>query len=312
MRKHESDNSAQVPWGLSADTGRMMHVDDVPNGKSSGCVCPVCWGSLVARQGRVRKHHFAHSVESCNGESWLHETAKRLLFQRLSEEQPVPVSWGCDVCRCSHEHSLSGIVSMEKQLGTIRPDIHVERGGQPKALLEVVYKHAPADAVQDYARDNQIPLMQFDVATIEDLDRVILAPVLEPAIQYVRCLCPLCDRCGQARKCDDDHRWCERCQSCVTDVQGQYGGYGDHRHCRVCGDVMTWTKGDWPQHYCCSFTHKYNRPLCADRDLPHPLNATHGHCTACGSRVTKRNHFGEFFNPCWNCHETARKHSGAL
>ena len=138
MRKHESDNSAQVPWGLSADTGRMMHVDDVPNGKSSGCVCPVCWGSLVARQGRVRKHHFAHSVESCNGESWLHETAKRLLFQRLSEEQPVPVSWGCDVCRCSHEHSLSGIVSMEKQLGTIRPDIHVERGGQPKALLEVV------------------------------------------------------------------------------------------------------------------------------------------------------------------------------
>lgn len=38
----------------------MVHVDSVPNGILCGCVCPHCKEPLVARQGDVNEHHFAH------------------------------------------------------------------------------------------------------------------------------------------------------------------------------------------------------------------------------------------------------------
>lgn len=40
--------------------GRIVHVDDVPNGKECGCHCPHCGEPLVARQGEKYSHGFAH------------------------------------------------------------------------------------------------------------------------------------------------------------------------------------------------------------------------------------------------------------
>lgn len=46
-------------WAENAE-GKMVHVDTVPNGKHCGCVCPNCHEQLVARQGDVNAHGFAH------------------------------------------------------------------------------------------------------------------------------------------------------------------------------------------------------------------------------------------------------------
>lgn len=41
--------------------GQLVHVDDVPNGKECGCICPACKKPLQAKNaGEVREHHFAH------------------------------------------------------------------------------------------------------------------------------------------------------------------------------------------------------------------------------------------------------------
>lgn len=40
--------------------GRMVHVRDVQKGLGCGCICPYCHEPLMARQGEVREHHFAH------------------------------------------------------------------------------------------------------------------------------------------------------------------------------------------------------------------------------------------------------------
>ena len=46
-------------WAENAE-GKMVHVDTVPNGKRCGWICPNCHEQLVARQGEVNAHGFAH------------------------------------------------------------------------------------------------------------------------------------------------------------------------------------------------------------------------------------------------------------
>ena len=46
-------------WAENSD-GKMVHVDDVPNGLRCGCKCPHCHEQLLARHGEINEHGFAH------------------------------------------------------------------------------------------------------------------------------------------------------------------------------------------------------------------------------------------------------------
>ncbi|NHR07411.1 hypothetical protein HA052_19660 [Chromobacterium haemolyticum] len=53
-----------IPFGLKGDA--LVEVSEVAQGLACGCVCPGCRGPLVARQGPINIHHFAHhSRASC-------------------------------------------------------------------------------------------------------------------------------------------------------------------------------------------------------------------------------------------------------
>lgn len=49
---------------MNVALGRIVHVDDVPNGAACGCVCPNCREPLIARHGTEYEHGFAHQSES--------------------------------------------------------------------------------------------------------------------------------------------------------------------------------------------------------------------------------------------------------
>ena len=60
MEWWENDDFREgVPFAVDT-AGEWRDVDDVPNGKKCGCICGACHGPLVAKQGEVRAHHFAH------------------------------------------------------------------------------------------------------------------------------------------------------------------------------------------------------------------------------------------------------------
>ena len=50
-------------WAENVD-GRMVHIDSVQRGLACGCICPNCHEKLLARQGNVREHGFAHHSET--------------------------------------------------------------------------------------------------------------------------------------------------------------------------------------------------------------------------------------------------------
>ena len=303
--------SLKIPWGLRAATGTMVHVDDVPNGNACGCVCPSCGAALQARNGGTKiAHHFAHVPDvdrpgACEG--WLHGTGKHLLFQRiqtaLNEGKPVPLNWQCGECACKHEGNLlkrSNSVHMEMAIETahIRPDICLAWNGVPTTLLEVVDTHPPDCAVHQFCKKNKLPLLIVNVVDPADLDRAILAPVLEPETHYVDgCRCPLCAHCGMVRICADAHRYCDSCETCVEDQRGQFGGLGDHVHCIDCNEVIEHPR-HYSRHYCCYVAKRYGLPVCRDRD-----DWLHRHCNQCGKRITGKNGWGDFWETCWNCHQ---------
>ncbi len=64
--------------------GEIVCVSEVPKGKECDCLCPCCANPLIARKGKVRIHHFAHSKDTdCQHgyEYSVHMLAKEV-FQR--------------------------------------------------------------------------------------------------------------------------------------------------------------------------------------------------------------------------------------
>ena len=59
--------------------GKLVNIEQAESGKKCNCICPACQESLVARKGKIRKHHFAHSSgKNCEHayETMLHQLAK--------------------------------------------------------------------------------------------------------------------------------------------------------------------------------------------------------------------------------------------
>ena len=51
----------KIDYAIDA-SGKLVHVDDVPNGLKCGCHCPCCNERLEAKNaGKRNIHHFAHA-----------------------------------------------------------------------------------------------------------------------------------------------------------------------------------------------------------------------------------------------------------
>ena len=112
--------SLPILYGRSVATGELVHVDDAPNGKACGCVCPDpgCGQPLVARNnGKKKIHHFAHIGGTCawSAEYLLAELAlevirergrvwfPELAYEALGTHLPEKVSEGMELPVCCAE-----------------------------------------------------------------------------------------------------------------------------------------------------------------------------------------------------------------
>ena len=81
-KEREMSLHDEVPYGDKK--GRLLTVAEVDSGLACDCVCPACKGLLVARKGRVRRHHFAHfEADPCayGKETAVHLMAKEILLR---------------------------------------------------------------------------------------------------------------------------------------------------------------------------------------------------------------------------------------
>ena len=129
--------------------GELLHVSEVRRGLACECVCPACAVPLVARQGRLREHHFAHATgDPCRygGETALHLAAKEILAKRKEIVLPaVQVQFHNKTLHIAPEgrYQLDSI-ALEHRVADVVPDVLARVGGRP-LLIEVRVTHEVDD-----------------------------------------------------------------------------------------------------------------------------------------------------------------------
>ncbi|MEE1272337.1 MAG: competence protein CoiA family protein [Bacteroidales bacterium] len=93
--KLKDNRDCDLTYALDSE-GKLVNIGDVESGKKCGCFCPACKESLVARKGKIRKHHFAHSSGiSCEHayESMLHQLAKEKFKEAFDNNEEFIIQY---------------------------------------------------------------------------------------------------------------------------------------------------------------------------------------------------------------------------
>jgi hypothetical protein len=127
---------------------RLVFVGEVARGLACQCRCVVCKEPLIARQGMVREHHFAHAsgADPCDAshESMLHVYAKQVIIQEAGG-LAVPVDTA--VQQALGFDTITGIrgwlplarVEAERRLQSIRLDLLASTDSGVAVAIEVAY-----------------------------------------------------------------------------------------------------------------------------------------------------------------------------
>lgn len=171
--------------------GRPVHVDDVPNGKACGCVCPQCGGALIACNGGSKKeHHFAHTSDARRECEWAVESALHLLAKEVLQETgrmalpPVvveanPPEIPFDVVISEAGPAELGDVEAERPMSGFKPDliatVRNASGRESRLMIEICVTHAVDEEKLERVAQEGISMVEV---CLGDLDREITRDVL--------------------------------------------------------------------------------------------------------------------------------------
>ena len=146
------------------DDGRIAHIDEVSNGKKCGCVCASCGGPLIARQGKIMAHHFAHvGNRTCGGMTWLHQAAQEIIKREhritLPDGSYGSVGGSKTFTKVQLEVGLQGMVI----------DCLCSLGDRDLAI-EIRVTHEVGDDKQQKLRDSKIDSVEIDLRHLEKMD----------------------------------------------------------------------------------------------------------------------------------------------
>ncbi len=154
--------------------GVLVHVSTVVSGLSCDCYCPKCNNPVIAKKGRIREHHFAHTPGTeCAGaaETVLHLLSKEIISELESISIPAynykrtksfPTRKSI-----THEEKLAcggnvkiDAVEIEKHLGSFKPDI-VILSHNKKLIIEIAVTHKVGKRKQRKLRKYNIPAIEI-------------------------------------------------------------------------------------------------------------------------------------------------------
>lgn len=177
--------------------GSIVNISEVESGLKSGCICPACSEQLVAKKGKKMKHHFAHySGKTCSYgyESSLHLAAKDILSKAKKMTIPAvyvhfPDPYKGDELICEAKEIEIEDVELEKQFGSIVPDVVVKAGGK-SFFVEIYVTHCIDETKLEKIRKAQISTIEIDLSkktsaiSAEELSELLLKDSREKQWKY--------------------------------------------------------------------------------------------------------------------------------
>jgi hypothetical protein len=186
-------------FGLN-EFNQLLHVSEVERGLDCQCRCVQCQEPLVARQGQVRGHHFAHASnrEACesNHETLLHWYAKRLIVEARGLVVPMTpaaaAALGASGVTSVEILHAQGEVKEEVYLGDIRPDVLVTADSGVMVAIEVAYSSF-CDVVKTAAfAAKGMPALEIDLSafTPDTFDPVMVKEAVIRSVDDKRWVWP--------------------------------------------------------------------------------------------------------------------------
>ncbi|MBG7614645.1 hypothetical protein IWC96_05035 [Brevundimonas sp. BAL450] len=130
-------------------SGDIVPIDAVRRGAACDCTCPACGEALVARQGDVLIHHFAHAGANGDGcgkglETNAHVWAKRILKDALHIRLPdVKAVIGERARMVKPGRDFHFVeATLEQRLGGITPDVVLIARDGRRLIVEIRVTHA--------------------------------------------------------------------------------------------------------------------------------------------------------------------------
>lgn len=158
----------------------LRHVSEVDRGIACECRCVVCNEALVARQGEVREHHFAHASnrEACasSHESLLHRYAKQLIemagYVTVPMSEGVAGHLGVDAAMPVMRLSRFSAIEAEVSLGPVRPDLLITTTDGVCFAIEIAYSSFCDSTKISEFQSQGVPVLEIDLScfTPEDFD----------------------------------------------------------------------------------------------------------------------------------------------
>jgi competence CoiA-like predicted nuclease len=131
----------KLPYGLK--NGEIVSIYDVESGLACECVCPACKGTLIAKKGSEKQHHFAHyDSEDCGKgtETIIHRLSKEIFSNSKSFTTPELKLKNSDIIVFEPMQISIDNVKLEHRLDDIIPDIIIESNGK-ELLVEIAVTH---------------------------------------------------------------------------------------------------------------------------------------------------------------------------
>lgn len=186
-------------FGLN-EFNELVHVSEVARGLACHCRCVTCGEPLLARQGAVRDHHFAHAsnLEACESsfESLLHRYAKQLVVQ--SRGLAVPVTpcvaafLGWEDSMPQHLLHASGDVQEEVNMGAIRPDLLLVTDDGVLVAIEIAYSSFCDEEKARQFEGMGLPALEIDLSdfTPEGFDPAAVRHAVISTLDHKRWVWP--------------------------------------------------------------------------------------------------------------------------
>jgi hypothetical protein len=158
-------------WGEDAATGKLVSIHNAKNGIECNLRCPACGERLIARQGEINQHHFAHlSGKTCAGaiETVLHLRAKEFISK-------------CNQIRLgNNKHFAYDYAKVEAPIDNLRVDVLLRNTiANRELVVEIFVSHllTPRKIVQ--LNRLGFTVLEIDLSWVErDIDPSELAKLL--------------------------------------------------------------------------------------------------------------------------------------
>lgn len=162
-------------FAYSEIENEIIHISAVPNtlnGNKCKCICLSCGKQLVAKKGRIRKHHFSHKANDYKCDANLaNETALHKLAKKIFEENNhirIPPFYAKDEfgneIKCSEECVFEyKKVDVEKKENNIIPDIKLI-GVANVLIVEIAVTHKVDNLKIEKIKKRNISCIEINLA----------------------------------------------------------------------------------------------------------------------------------------------------